>query len=105
MNHDQKSFGAAADLELERRVWAAFTRYHVASLRNIKLDVRDGKVALRGEVHSFYAKQLLQHCARRVAGDDRVVDEVNVVTPVGYHSPTRWPQVVPAGAVPLADRN
>jgi osmotically-inducible protein OsmY len=38
----------------------------------------DGTVTLRGQVRSFYEKQLCHHTCRRVAGVLRLVDEIEV---------------------------
>ena len=56
---------------------------------------------LRGEVISFYAKQVLQHSARRLAGDSQVIDEVRVVTPAAFRDTLRLRQTAGAGVALL----
>lgn len=89
----------ASDLELEQQIQGALDKLQVASLRRVLVDVRQGIVALSGEVNSFYAKQLAQHSARRFAGDSRVIDEVRVSTPADLRTSTRLSR---ATAVALA---
>jgi hypothetical protein len=56
---------------------------------------------LRGQVNSFYAKQLSQHSARRLAGDSQVIDEVSVVTPASFRDPAGLKQSATAGVLLL----
>lgn len=89
------------DQELERRISVSLNSNHVPSLRKVTVEVRDGNVVLRGEVYSFYAKQLLQHSARRVAGDRQVIDEVSVVTPASFRDSYRLRLTASAGVALL----
>ena len=88
------------DEDLARRIRASLEELRVPSLRNVEVETRDGVIVLRGDVNTFYAKQLAQHSARRLAGDRRVFDEVSVVTPAAYRDPLRLRQAA-AGAVLL----
>jgi hypothetical protein len=88
----------SADRELEQRIVASLQNHHVPSLHKVQVEVHQGVVTLRGEVNSFYAKQLTQHSARRVAGDSRVIDELSVVTPAGFRDPLRLSLSAAAGA-------
>ena len=67
------------DHDLRRRVINFLHQRHVPSLRGIEVDVRDGVVTMRGEVASFYHKQLCLNCCQRVAGVVETVDEIEVV--------------------------
>jgi len=91
----------AQDQDLEQRILASLGDLHVPSLRGVTVQARGGQVVLRGQVTSFYAKQISQHSARRVAGEDRVVDEVRVVTPATLRSTPRA-SLAAAGALLLA---
>jgi osmotically-inducible protein OsmY len=79
----------SSDRDLEDRITASLAARHVPTLRNVKVQVVGDRVMLRGQVNSFYAKQLSQHSARRVAGDSQVIDEVRVVTPAGFSDRSR----------------
>jgi hypothetical protein len=86
------------DRELEKRIWAFLEDHHVPSLRHVRIDAAGGVVTLRGRVSSYYARQLVQHSARRLAGDGRVIDELSVATPAAFRDPLRLsrPAVVSA---------
>jgi len=45
----------------------------------IEVESVGGDVTLRGEVSSFYQRQLCINCCRRVAGVIRLIDEIQVV--------------------------
>ena len=68
------------DRDLERRVANYLVSRQVAALRDIDIHADRGTVTLRGEVRSFYHKQLCLNCCRRVAGVVQLVDEVDVVS-------------------------
>jgi osmotically-inducible protein OsmY len=74
------------DRDLERRVLNYLVGRQMPSLRNIQVEAQDGTVILRGQVHSFYQKQLCLNCCRRVAGVQDVVDQVEVVS----REPDAW---------------
>lgn len=68
----------ALDHELERRVRIFLANRHVPDLMRLKVQVENGQVTMQGSVRSFYHKQLVQDCCRRVAGVRGFVDRVNV---------------------------
>lgn len=70
----------AADQELERRVLSYLERRHVPGLRQLEVQANNGTVTLRGQVRSFYEKQLSHHCCRRVAGVVKLIDAIDVVS-------------------------
>lgn len=70
----------AADRDLEQRIIGYLARRHVPSLRQLAVEAKNGIVTVRGQVRSFYEKQLSSHCCRRVAGVVQLVNEINVVT-------------------------
>lgn len=89
---------AHADFELEQRILTSLQVQHVPSLRHITVHAQQGHVVLRGYVTSYYAKQLSQHSARRLAGEHRVIDEVRVVTPATLRD-SRPKSLAAAGAL------
>ncbi len=70
-----------ADRELARRVTNFLAGQHVPALRAIQVEARNGAVTLRGNVRTFFEKQLTHHGARRVAGVHQVIDEIEVAWP------------------------
>lgn len=68
-----------ADRDLERRIMNYLARRHVPGLRQLEVKASNGTVTLRGQVRSFYEKQLSQHCCRRVAGVMKLIDAIDVV--------------------------
>jgi len=48
------------------------------AFRNISIEARQGRVTLRGELSSFYQRQLAVSLVRRIAGVIQVVDELAV---------------------------
>ena len=67
-----------ADRDLERRVVNYLWSKHVASLRHVSVEADNGVITVSGQVRSFYEKQLVSHCCRRVAGVVSMVDDVEV---------------------------
>lgn len=74
----QESFCAHDDLDLVRRVQIFLHSKQVRSLRGVSVEADRGTVVLRGEVNSFYEKQLCISCAKRVAGVLELIDEIQV---------------------------
>jgi len=70
---------ASHDRDLERRVVNYLLGHKIPALRRIEVEADNGTVVVRGQVPSFYQKQLCIHCSRRVAGVVRLVDQVKVV--------------------------
>lgn len=75
----QHNFTAKHDRELERRIVNYLCGRHVPALRWIAVEANNGTVTVRGQVSSFYQKQLCINCCSRVAGVVRLHDEVKVV--------------------------
>jgi osmotically-inducible protein OsmY len=70
----------SADRDLERRVKGFLYGKHMPGLRNLQVEAHNGTVVLRGQVGSFYEKQLGHQCCRRVAGVQKLIDSVDVVS-------------------------
>lgn len=66
------------DDDLKHRVANCLGQRNMASLRRIGVEAKDGLVTLRGNVRSFYEKQLCLNCTRHVAGVIRLVDRIEV---------------------------
>ena len=66
------------DRDLERRVKSFMAGRHLAALRQLRVDAREGVVTLQGRVASFYEKQISHQCCRRVAGVLDLVDRIEV---------------------------
>lgn len=66
------------DMELQRRVKLFLAGRSMPGLRRLDVKVDGGVVVISGAVRTFYEKQLANHCCRRVAGVNRVIDAVNV---------------------------
>jgi hypothetical protein len=73
--------GAAVDRDLLRRVKTFLSTSHRPGLRALEVEAHGGVVRLRGNVRTFYEKQLSVQLTRRVAGVVRLIDEVMVNRP------------------------
>lgn len=67
------------DWDLKQRVVNFLRQKHVMRGENVRVDVADGLVTLRGHVRTYYERQLLISACRRVAGVISIVDELDVV--------------------------
>jgi hypothetical protein len=72
----------AADGDLRRRVKTFLSTGHRPGLRALEVEARAGVVRLRGNVRTFYEKQLSAQLTQRVAGVVRLIDEVIVNLPL-----------------------
>jgi osmotically-inducible protein OsmY len=66
------------DDDLRERIVMFLHQRNEAPLRRLRVDVRDGRAVIAGAVRTFYQKQLAGHCCQRVAGVQRVVNDVTV---------------------------
>ncbi|MCO6458229.1 MAG: BON domain-containing protein [Pirellulaceae bacterium] len=67
-----------SDANLKQQIGQYLSSLQMQALRQVRIVVRNGTVILRGEVQSFYQKQLLLTCRTRVPGVQGLVDEVRV---------------------------
>ena len=74
----KEDYAIRLDRDLERRIVNYLYARQVPALRTISVQADNGTVTLRGEVFSFYQKQLCISCSRRVAGVLGLVDEIEV---------------------------
>lgn len=70
-----------ADRDLEQRVRNFLATRQYPALKAIIVEAKQGVVTLRGQVSSFYEKQLSFLFSSRVAGVIRLVDEIAVAPP------------------------
>ena len=56
----------------------AKTGYH--TLRSVECSFRDGRIVLRGEVPSYYHKQLAQESIRNAPHITQIVNQIEVVS-------------------------
>ncbi len=68
----------AEDTDLQRRIVNYLFQRNVRSIRDVAVDVQNGLVVLQGRVNSFYEKQLCLNCCQRVAGVNKLVDNIEV---------------------------
>lgn len=65
---------------LREVVEVALTRSSALAGRNLRFEVHEDGVVLRGIVRSYYHKQLAQESLRTVSGVSRITNELEVVT-------------------------
>lgn len=69
---------ARYDQDLRQRVSAFLAGQHRPSLRHLNVDASEGVVTLRGNVPTFYERELSVRLARRVAGVVQLDDQIIV---------------------------
>jgi osmotically-inducible protein OsmY len=74
-------FDKAQDRDLETRVRRTLEGMHRRSLLGLAIEAENGEVTVRGQVGSFYEKQLALAGCRRVAGVVKVNEAVEVIEP------------------------
>lgn len=67
-----------SDGALERRITTQLAETNRASLKRLAVQVSDGSVTLRGNVASFYEKQLAIQACRVLSGVSRLIDAMEV---------------------------
>jgi hypothetical protein len=97
-----------SECDLERRIVALLDSYHISSLRNVRVQARDGVITVSGEVNTFYAKQVLQHAVQRFGDGYQIDNQVRVSTalplgalrrPVGRHAASLQAPIRPSRRV------
>ena len=66
--------------ELRNVVEGALSRSTAFAGRNLRFEVHEDGVVLRGVVRSYYHKQLVQESLRSVSGLSRITNELEVAT-------------------------
>lgn len=67
-----------ADRHLARQIAARLSETGRTALGRLTVDVRPGRIALRGQVQTFYEKQLAIQTCLMVAGGDWLIDAAEV---------------------------
>jgi osmotically-inducible protein OsmY len=65
--------------DLREVVETALSRSAVFAGRNLRFEVHESGVVLRGVVRSYYQKQLAQESVRTIRGVSRITNEIEVV--------------------------
>ena len=71
------SFGQA-DFALANQITTQLAETNRASLKRLSVNVRAGEVTLRGNVSSFYERQIAIQTCQELSGIGRVIDAVEV---------------------------
>jgi hypothetical protein len=69
---------SSLDEDLARRIRLFLDTLRLAVLRQIHIEVEEGFVTIGGIVRSYYDRQLVVACVRRVAGVRQIVDRIRV---------------------------
>ena len=67
------------DGDLQRRIVNFLLDRGPANLRRLEVEVRGGVAMVKGQVRTYYEKQLATSCCQRVAGVLQIVNDVEVV--------------------------
>ena len=68
------------DDDIALRVEDFLSRQHFPSFQNLDLEVTHGKLTVRGQVRSFYERQIAMSVCQHVPGVLQFVDEIAVIT-------------------------
>ena len=67
-----------AECTLDHRVFSALKESPYLAGRKLRIETNEGRVVLRGEVNSFYQKQMAQEALRRVDGIEMIENHLEV---------------------------
>jgi osmotically-inducible protein OsmY len=77
--HDSRSKAmATAESALDTLITSTIQKNPYLKSRNLRFETQDGRVVVRGIVHSYYHKQMAQEALRRLDGVDRVENHLEV---------------------------
>jgi osmotically-inducible protein OsmY len=68
-----------ADYQLANRIASQLAETNRANLKRLSVNVRAGEVTLRGNVGSFYERQIAIQACRELPGIDHLIDAVEVL--------------------------
>jgi len=71
---------ALSDAPLDNRVLTALAKSPYLFGRTLRLETEQGRVTLRGEVRSYFQKQMAQEAVRRIAGVSEILNELEVAS-------------------------
>jgi osmotically-inducible protein OsmY len=63
---------------LDERIISALENNPYLNRRNLRFETHEGRVILRGEVSTFFQKQMAQESLRQVEGIDEIANELEV---------------------------
>ena len=66
-------------LRLEKQVEAAIRHNPYLTRHQLRFETREGRVTLRGKVHTFFQKQMAQEALKRVDGVQEIENQLEVV--------------------------
>jgi osmotically-inducible protein OsmY len=66
------------EIPLDDRVMSALDRNPYLSRRTLRFETQEGRVILRGEVSTFFQKQMAQESLRQIEGIDEISNELEV---------------------------
>ena len=67
------------DIPLDDKVLAALEQNPHLAGRSLRFEAEQGRVTLRGTVHSYYQKQMAQEALREIDGIAQIYNELEVV--------------------------
>jgi osmotically-inducible protein OsmY len=71
---------ALVDAPLDNRVLIALKKNPYLFGRTLRFETDEGRVTLRGEVRSFFQKQMAQEAVRRIDGVSEIRNELEVAS-------------------------
>ncbi len=66
------------DADIAQRVRSFLMREHFKTLHNLEVSVSNGELTFRGEVTSFYEKQIAFSISQKTPGVRMFIDEISV---------------------------
>jgi len=66
---------------LQKRVARFLRRQHFQGFTTLEIDANDGVITISGTLDSYYQKQVALNSCQRVAGVNRLIDEIAVEDP------------------------
>jgi osmotically-inducible protein OsmY len=78
LSKDRPMEATLIDSPLESRVITALERNPYVSRRDLRFETHQGRVTLRGIVHSYFQKQMAQESLRHIEGIDEIENELEV---------------------------
>jgi len=80
---------SSKDPPLTDRIAIALRRNPYVPGKTLRFEAAEGRVTLRGVVHSYFQKQMAQEALRRIEGVHEIRNELEVTGAAGY--PAREP--------------
>ena len=71
---------ALSDVPLDSRVLTALAKNPYLFGRTLRFEMEQGRLTLRGEVRSYFQKQMAQEAVRRIDGVSEIFNELEVAS-------------------------